>query len=68
MKIVEKNGLRVLTPNVGYRIINKERTEVYDGVVYLGKLDSIDNYISVTNAEAEELKKELDEYANQNHE
>lgn len=61
MKIVERKGLRVLTPNTGYRIVNKEKTQVFDSVVYLGKLDTIDNYISMTNAEAEALIKELEE-------
>lgn len=60
MKIVEKNGLRILTPNVGYRIANAECTQVYDSVVYLGKLDTMDNYVELTDAEAEELIKQLE--------
>lgn len=60
MKIVEKNGLRILTPRVGYRLANKERTQVYDTVVYLGKLDTMDNYVELTNTEAEQLIKELE--------
>ena len=69
MYIEEKNGLRILTPNVGYRIVNKEKTQVYDTVVYLSKLDSIDNYITMPNEEAEQLikdleTKELEDYGN----
>ena len=60
MKIIEKNGLRILTPNASYRIVNKEKTQVYDSVVYLSKLDSIDNYITMTNEEAEQLIKDLE--------
>lgn len=60
MEIIIKNGLRILTPNVGCRIVNKEKTQVYDNVLYLGKLDSIDNYIEMTNEEAENLIKELE--------
>ena len=60
MEIIIENGLRILTPRVGYRIVNKEKTQVYDREVYLGKLDSIDNYISMTNEEAEQLIKELE--------
>ena len=60
MKIIEKNGLRILTPNAGYRVVNKEKTQVYDSVVYLSKLDSIDNYITMTNEAAEQLIKDLE--------
>lgn len=61
MEIIIKNGLRILTPRVGYRLANKERTQVYDTVVYLGKLDTMDNYVELTNAEAEQLTKELEQ-------
>lgn len=61
MEIINKNGLRVLTPRVGYRLANKERTQVYDSVVYLGKLDTMDNYVELTQEEAEQLRKELEE-------
>lgn len=61
MEIINKNGLRILTPRVGYRLANKERTQVYDTVVYLGKLDSMDNYVELTQEEAEQLRKELEE-------
>ena len=60
MEIIIKNGLRVLTPRYGHRLANKERTQVYDSVVYLGKLDTMDNYVELTNAEAEQLIKELE--------
>lgn len=60
MKIIEKNGLRILTPNAGYRIVNKEKTQVYDSVVYLGKLDTMDNYVELTQEEAEQLIKKLE--------
>lgn len=61
MEIIIENGLRVLTPRVGYRLANKERTQVYDSVVYLGKLDTMDNYVELTQEEAEQLRKELEE-------
>lgn len=60
MKIIENNGLRILTPNAGHRLANKEKTQVYDTVVYLGKLDTMDNYITMPNYEAEQLIKELE--------
>lgn len=61
MEIIIENGLRILTPRVGYRLANKERTQVYDSVVYLGKLDTMDNYVELTQEEAEQLRKELEE-------
>ena len=61
MDIIIKNDLRILTPRVGYRLANKERTQIYDSVVYLGKLDTIDNYVELNQEEAEQLIKELEE-------
>lgn len=55
MFINEINGLRVLTPMSGYKIVNKEHTQVYDNVLYLGKCDGIENYDAITIEEAEEL-------------
>lgn len=60
MEIINKNGLRVLTPKYGHRLANKERTQVYDSVIYLGKLDTMDNYVELTQEEAEQLIKELE--------
>lgn len=65
MEIIIKNGLRVLTPNIGCRIVNKDKTQVYDSVLYLGNLDSIDNYIEMSIEEAEQLSKELEGKANE---
>lgn len=65
MQIIEKNGLRILTPRVGYRLANKERTQVYDTVVYLGKLDTMDNYVELTDSEAEQLRIELENKQNE---
>ena len=39
----------------GYKIVNKEHTQVYDNVLYLGKCDGIENYDAITIEEAEEL-------------
>ena len=61
MEIINKNGLRILMPRVDYRLANKEKTQIYDSVVYLGKLDTMDNYVELTQEEAEQLIKELEE-------
>lgn len=45
----------------GYVFALKDKSEVYDNVIYLGIYDSVENYIEITYAEAEILKKELEE-------
>lgn len=45
----------------GYVFALKDKSEVYDNVIYLGIYDSADNYIQITKEEAEQLKKELEE-------
>ena len=52
MKIVAKDGCVFAL---------KDRSAVYDNVIYLGIYDSAENYIEVTYAEAEELRKEIEE-------
>ena len=36
----------------GYVFALKDKSEVYDNVIYLGKYDSADNYIQITKKEA----------------
>ena len=45
----------------GYVFALKDKSEVYDNVIYLGIYDSADNYIQITKKEAEQIKKELEE-------
>lgn len=45
----------------GYVFALKDKSEVYDNVIYLGIYDSADNYIQITKEEAEQIKKELEE-------
>lgn len=47
--------------NEGYVFALKDKSAVYDNVIYLGIYDSADNYIQITKEEAEQLKKELEE-------
>ena len=46
MKIVNKGVLRILYPENGYELINKT-TGASSDKIYLGALDSMDNYIEV---------------------
>ena len=49
MRLEEKNGLRILYPDYGYWIKNKETGDIYTGKIYLSKFASIDNYEEVRN-------------------
>ena len=49
MKLEEKNGLRILYPDYGYWIKNKETGDIYTGKIYLSKFASIDIYEEVRN-------------------
>ena len=49
MKIEEKNGLRILYPNYGYLLKNKETGSIYTGKIYLGINTSPDIYEEVKN-------------------
>ena len=45
----------------GYVFSKRDKSEVYDNIIYLGKYDSADNYIEVTKEEATEIKKQIEE-------
>ena len=45
----------------GYVFALKDKSEVYDTVIYLGKYDSADNYIEITKEEATEIRKQIEE-------
>ena len=44
MKLVERNGLRILTPAYGYILRHKESGNMYAGKIYLGVNSSVDEY------------------------
>lgn len=50
-----------IVANKGYVFALKDKTVVYENIIYLGKYDSESNYIQLTIEEAEKLKKELEE-------
>lgn len=43
----------------GYVFALKDKTAVYDSILYLSSIDSADRYIEITIGEANKLKKEL---------
>ena len=45
----------------GYVFSNRDKSEVYDNIIYLGKYDSADNYIEVTKEEATEIREQIEE-------
>ena len=45
----------------GYVFALKDKTAVYENVIYLGIYDSADNYIQITLEEAETIKAKLQE-------
>ena len=45
----------------GYVFSNRDKSEVYDTVIYLGKYDSADNYIEVTKEEAIQIRQQIEE-------
>ena len=45
----------------GYVFALKDKSAVYDNVIYLGKYDSVDNYIEVTKEEAIQIEKQIEE-------
>ncbi len=49
-KATTPNGIPTLAPAEGHRLTNGD--VIADGVVYLGKLDSPDNWREITEAEA----------------
>ena len=49
MKIEEKNGLRILYPEYGYWIKNKETGDIHTGRIYLSAYASVDIYEEVKN-------------------
>ena len=60
MNIDNSKNYTVITPDNGMKLTNAERT-VFVSQVTLAKNDSADNWTEITDAEAEELQKALEE-------
>lgn len=66
---METNTINIikLTPTQGMHLKNIITNDIAEGVVYLGKLDSPDNYIEVTEEEYQTFLKKQEEEANKAH-
>ena len=51
----------------GYVFALKDKSAVYDNIIYLGIYDSADNYIQVTKEEAKEIEKQIEEAYRKEH-
>lgn len=49
-----------LEAKTGYKFVRADKSAVYDTIIYLSDIDSVDNYIEVTDEEAEALKESLE--------
>ena len=56
MIIEQKTNFIKLTPEEGFHISKADRSDMYEGFIYLGKYDLPENYIEVTAEEYEEWK------------
>ena len=45
----------------GYVFSKRDKSEVYDNVIYSGKYDSADNYIEITKEEAIQIRQQIEE-------
>lgn len=53
--------MTILKADEGKKFIRADKSAVYDDIIYLSDIDSKDNYIQVSDEEAEALRKELEE-------
>ena len=56
MTIEQKTNYIKLTPTPGFHLSKADRSEMYEGFIYLGKYDLPENYIEVSAEEYEEWK------------
>lgn len=57
MTIEQKTNYIKLTPAPSFHISKADRSEMYEGFIYLGKYDAPENYIEVIAEEYEEWKR-----------
>ena len=48
MNLIERNGLRILTPKLGY-ILHDKVNDIYSEKVYLGKYANVEDYEEILN-------------------
>ena len=60
--------INVIKAKEGYVFTKRDKSEVYDTVIYLGKYDRADNYIQITKDEAIQIEKQIEEAHRKEHE
>ena len=65
MIIEQKTNYIKLTPEEGFHISKADRSDMYEGFIYLGKYDAPENYIEVIAEEYEAWKRLKEEEAQQ---
>ena len=55
MKLEERNGLRILTPDTAHLLQRKGDDNNFSEIVYLGKNDSVDNYSEISEEKARSI-------------
>ena len=65
MIIEQKTNYIKLTPEEGFHISKADRSDMYEGFIYLGKYDLPENYIEVIAEEYEAWKRLKEEEAQQ---
>lgn len=65
MEITIQNKLTILTPEPGFTLTQVQAVDLQDRIfskkLYLGKYDKPENYTEITDSEAENLMKELEQ-------
>ena len=51
----------------GYVFALKDKSEIYDDVIYLGIYDNAENYIQITKEEAIQIEKQIEEAHRKEH-
>lgn len=64
MKIQKNDYFTYITPDINKHFSNLDKTEMYEGTLYLGKNDSPENYIEVTEEEYQAYLKAKEEEHN----
>lgn len=59
--------INVIKAKEGYVFTKRDKSDVYDTVIYLGKYDSADNYIQITKEEAIQIEKQIEEAHRKEH-
>ena len=53
--------INVIKAKEGYVFALKDKSEIYDDVIYLGIYDNAENYIQVTKEEATQIEQQIEE-------